>query len=144
MNEPQASYKDRITALLADKGYAVEEQDGQILRIREVESGLTITGVLENNILFCSLVCMTAPSGALTAGVLHKMLDADNGISTSSFQLYPAGDGQTAIALGNFCTLQNMNEEDEDDILSCIHYLLVDVMAAREILGELATSVNSR
>jgi len=31
-----------------------------------------------------------------------------------------------------------MGPEDEDDILSCVHFLLVDVMSARRLLGSLA------
>lgn len=143
MNETTSSFKDRISSLLAEKGYVVEAQDEQILRIRESESGLQITGVLEENILYCSLVCLTAPAAAVTAEVMRKMLAHDNGISTSSFRLYPAGGDTLSITLSNFCTLQNMGDEDEDDILSCIQYLLVDVMAARQVIGELASSANS-
>ena len=65
------------------------------------------------------------------------MLAADNGISTSHFQLYDAGDGKVAITLNNFCKLQDMGPEDEDDILSCVHFLLVDVMSARRLLSGL-------
>ena len=52
---------------------------------------------------------------------------SDNGVSTSSFQLYDAADGKVTITLNNFCKLQDMGPEDEDDILSCEHFLLVDV-----------------
>ena len=62
---------------------------------------------------------------------MSKMLAADNGISTSYFQLYDAGDGKVAVTLNNFCKLQDMGADDEDDILSCVHFLLVDVMSAR-------------
>jgi len=30
--------------------------------------------------------------------------------------------------------LLDMGPEDEDDILSCVHFLLVDVMTARNVL----------
>jgi hypothetical protein len=30
-----------------------------------------------------------------------------------------------------------MGPEDEDDILSCVHFLLVDVINARRLLGDL-------
>ena len=36
------------------------------------------------------------------------MLAADNGISTSYFQLYDAGAGKVAVTLNNFCKLQDM------------------------------------
>jgi hypothetical protein len=67
---------------------------------------------------------------------MARMLAADNGISTSHFQLYDAGNGQTAVTLANFCKLQDMGADDEDDILSCVHFLLVDVIAARGLLSE--------
>ena len=67
------------------------------------------------------------------AGVLmmRKMLASDNGISTSYFQLYDMGGGKVAVTLNNFCKLQDMGADDEDDILSCVHFLLVDVLEAR-------------
>ncbi|MGA2772803.1 MAG: hypothetical protein ABSG26_18500 [Bryobacteraceae bacterium] len=37
----------------------------------------------------------------------------------------------------NFCKLQDMGPEDEDDILSCVHFLLVDVITARRLLADL-------
>ena len=65
------------------------------------------------------------------------MLAANNGISTSYFQLYEAGEGKVAITLNNFCKLQDLGADDEDDILSCVHFLLVDVMTARHLLAGL-------
>ena len=68
--------------------------------------------------------------------VMRAMLAAENGISTSSFQLYDAPEGQVTIALNNFCKmLDATGPEDEDDLLSCVHFLLVDVIAARDLLG---------
>ena len=66
---------------------------------------------------------------------LRKMLAADNGISTSHFQLYDTGDGNVAITLNNFCKLQDLGPEDEDDILSCVSFLLADVVHAQEFIG---------
>lgn len=63
------------------------------------------------------------------------MLSSDNGISTSHFQLYDTKDGNVAVTLNNFCKLQDMGEEDEDDILSCLHFLFVDVIQALHLLG---------
>jgi hypothetical protein len=69
---------------------------------------------------------------------MATMLASDNGVSTSSFQLYDAGDGNVTITLNNFCKLQDLGPEDEDDILSCVHFLLVDVMTARRLLSGLS------
>jgi hypothetical protein len=125
----------QINALLASKRYAVKEIAENALRIQEVESGISLRAVLEGDILFLSLVCMTVPSGSLTAAVLRKMLAADNGISTSHFQLYDTGNGNAAITLNNFCKLQDLGPEDEDDILSCVSFLLADVVHAQELIG---------
>ncbi len=67
---------------------------------------------------------------------MQKMLDGSNGISTSYFQLYDAGDGQIAITLNNFCKLQDLGPEDEDDILSCVSFLMADVVLAKSVIGE--------
>ena len=68
---------------------------------------------------------------------MRKMLAADNGISTSHFQLYDMGSGNTAIALTNFCKLQELGPDDEDDVLSCVHFLFADLMTARDLLRSL-------
>ena len=127
---------DQVRVLLAHNGYDVSAQNQQVLKISEVDSGVTIRAVLEGNILYFSLPCTVIPEKAITAALMRKMLAGDNGISTSYFQLYPAGDGKMAITLSNFCKLQDMGPEDEDDILSCVHFLLVDVMQARTVIGD--------
>jgi len=127
----------QIHALLAEKGYAVSETAADTLSIREVESGVTIRAVLQGGILFLSLTCTVVPAAAITPDLMRRMLAAENGISTSHFQLYEAGGGSVAVTLNNFCVLQDMGPEDEDDILSCVHFLLVDVMTARRVLANL-------
>jgi hypothetical protein len=128
---------DQIEALLAERGYEVSEPAANTLKIRELDSGVSIRAVLEGDILFLSLVCTVVPEAAITPPIMRRMLAADNGISTSSFQLYNAGDGRVAVALNNFCKLQDMGPEDADDILSCVHFLLVDAISARRLVGAL-------
>lgn len=137
MTATTAPYLDRIRSLLAEKGYEVSEQGANILRIREVGSGVVLQAALEGDILFFSLVCVTVPAAAVTPEVMRKMLDASNGISTSHFQLYNTGDGRIAVTLNNFCKLQDMGPDDQDDILSCTNFLLVDVLEARDLVGGL-------
>jgi hypothetical protein len=127
----------QIHALLAENRYEVSEPAPDTLRIEEVESGVSIQAVLQGDIVFFSLTCTVVPRAAITADRMSRMLAADNGISTSHFQLYDAGAGKVAVTLNNFCKLQDMGPEDEDDILSCVHFLLVDVMSARRLLGDL-------
>ncbi len=127
----------RIHALLAERGYQVSETAPDTLRIEEVQSGVAMQAVLEEDILFVSLLCTVVPREALTAEAMEKMLDAGNGISTSYFQTYAAGAGKVAVTLNNFCKLQGMGADDEDDVLACVHFLLVDVMSARRLLGGL-------
>jgi hypothetical protein len=127
----------QITALLAERGYEVSESASNSLKIREVDSGLSIRAVLEGQILFFSLTCTVVPRAAITADVMAQMLASDNNISTSHFQLYELEDGKVAVTLNNFCKLQDMGADDEDDVLSCVHFLMVDVISAKQLLAGL-------
>jgi hypothetical protein len=127
-----------IHALLAERGYEVSEPAPDTITIRELDSGVSIQAVLQGEILFLTLPCVAVPRTKVTPEIMATMLASDNGVSTSSFQLYDAADGKVTITLNNFCKLQDMGPEDEDDILSCVHFLLVDVMTARRILTGLS------
>jgi hypothetical protein len=127
----------QIHALLAERGYEVSEPAPDTLTVRDTGSGVSLQAVLQGDILFLSLVCTVVPESAVTPDILGRMLAGNNGISTAAFKLYDAGDGKVAITLNNFCKLQDMGADDEDDILSCVHFLLVDVMDARHLLGDL-------
>lgn len=127
----------QIHALLAERGFEVSESGPDTLKITEVHSGISLQAVLQGEILFFSLTCTVVAEEAITPALLAQMLAADNGIHTSHFQLYDAGEGKVAITLANFCKLQEMGPDDEDDILSCVHFLLVDVMTARHLLVSL-------
>ncbi len=135
MPQTTSSSIGQIHALLANKRYSVSELADNVLRIEEVESGIALRAVLEGDILFLSLVCLATSESSLTPVVLRKMLAADNGISTSHFQLFETGDGSIAVTLNNFCKLQDLGPDDEDDILSCVSFLLADVLHAKELLG---------
>jgi hypothetical protein len=130
-----SSTLQQIHTLLAAKRYSVTESGDSVLRIQEPDSGIALQAVLAGDILFFSMVCMTVPSADITPGIMRKMLASDNGISTSHFQLYEAGDGNVAITLNNFCKLQEFGPDDEDDILSCVSFLLADVVHAKELIG---------
>ena len=130
-----SSILEQIHALLAAKRYAVTEAGDSMLRIQEVDSGITLQAVLEGEILFLSLVCMSVPAARITPALMRKMLASDNGISTSHFQLYETGNGNIAITLNNFCKLQELGPDDEDDILSCVSFLLADVVHAKQLIG---------
>ncbi|HUB77567.1 MAG TPA: hypothetical protein VMB03_02165 [Bryobacteraceae bacterium] len=137
MTATLSPHLSQIHALLAERGYDVSETASDTLKIRETTSGVVVQAVLAGDILFLSLPCTVVPRSAVTPDIMAKMLAADNGISTSHFQLYEAA-GKVGISLNNFCKLQDMGAEDEDDILSCVHFLLVDVLSARRLLGSLA------
>jgi len=138
MTPTTSPHLGQVTALLAEQGYEVTEPAPDTIKIREVDSGVSIQAVLESEILFLSLPCITVPRAKITAEIMASMLAADNGISTSSFQLYDAGSGKVTVTLNNFCKLQDMGADDKDDVLSCVHFLLVDVMSARTLLKGLA------
>jgi hypothetical protein len=135
MAQTTSSTLEQIHALLAAKRYSVSEPGEGILRVQEVESGVSLQAVLESDILFLSLVCVTLPAEKVTPAVMRKMLDAGNGIATSHFQLIDTGDCNVTVTLNNFCKLQDMGPEDEDDILSCVSFLLADVVHAKSLLG---------
>jgi len=120
-----------------EHGCEVEAMGENILKIRDLDSGITMRTVLEDNILFCTVTCMTVPSEKISPDVMKKMLDAGNGISTSGFQLYDRGDGSVVVTMNNFCKLLEMGPDDEDDILSCLEFLAMDVYAARKLLADL-------
>src|SRR5215471_4219960 len=138
MTPATSSHVGHIHALLAEQGYEVTEPTPDSVRIRDVESGVSIQAVIEGDIVFFSLPCVTVARAKITPEIMASMLDAGNGISTSAFQLYDLGGGKVTVTLNNFCKLQDMGPEDDDDVLSCVHFLLVDVMSARRLIGGLA------
>ena len=124
----------QIHALLAERGYQISEPAPDHLRIRDVESGVSLQAVVEGDIVFFSLPCVTVDRAKVTPQIMASMLDAANGISTSAFQLYDNGGGKVTVTLNNFCKLQDMGPEDEDDVLSLAGYLMADVIEARDLL----------
>lgn len=135
MISTETSLIAEIHELLAGNGYDVTVLDSEMLRVRDLETGVAFQAVLQGNVLYMSVTLTTVSAGTITAELMQKMLASDNGISTSAFQLYNT-DGKVAVTLNNFCTLQNMQAEDEDDILSLAGYLMADLVQARELLGE--------
>ena len=134
MNPTETPVISQVEQLLAEKGYEVTEIGDDVLRVRDVETGIAFQAALQGNVLYMSVVLQTCPSNEITPAMMKTMLSAENGISTSAFQLYDAADGKTAVTLNNFCTLQNMGAEDQDDILSSAAYLMADVVVARDLL----------
>jgi hypothetical protein len=128
----------QIHALLAERGYEISATAPDSLKLREPQSGVAVQAVLEGDILYFSVVCIVVPKASVTAPIMERMLAADNGISTSYFQIYEAGSGNVAVTLNNFCKLQDMGTDDQDDILSCVSFLLVDVVSAAALVGDLA------
>jgi hypothetical protein len=124
----------QVAELLARHGYDTSEPSAGLLRIRDVQSGVTFQAALEGNVLYMTVNLMSIAERHLSPNLMARMLSAENGISTSGFKLYDAGDGRIAITLNNFCKLQDMGAEDEDDILSLAGYLMADVVSARDLL----------
>jgi hypothetical protein len=139
MTATTSPHVGQIHALLAERGYEVSETAPDSLRIRDVDSGVAVQTVISGDICYFSLVCTVVPDNAITADVMRQMLDGGNGVSTSYFKLYPADGGKVAVTLNNFCKVLDIGPDDEDDILSCVHFLLVDVMAARRLVGHLGS-----
>lgn len=132
---------DEVEAVLAGSGYDVREHPlpggGAVLRIQDPESGVVIRGVLEGDIFFLTMSCLTLPRDRVTPALMARMLASDNGISTSSFQIYERPGGAVAITLNNFCKLQSLGEDDRDDMLSCVEFLMADVITAKDLIGDM-------
>lgn len=134
-----------VGQLLAGRGYQVSELGGEVLRVSDVDTGIAFQVALQGNVLYMSVVLKKVPAGEVTPELMRRMLAADNGISTSAFQLYDDGEGGTSITLNNFCTLQNMGDEDQDDILSLASYLMADLLEARDLLeGSTQTAAQAK
>ena len=133
MTPSQTISISQVSELLAHKGYDFTEQAPGVLRVREVQSGVSFQAAIEGNILYLTVHLMSVPTKNLTVDLLKKLLSGKNGISTSSFRIYEDG-ANTLITLNNFCTLQDMGPEDHDDILSLAGYLMADVIEARDLL----------
>jgi len=134
MTTTTSAHLDHIHSLLAERGYEVSEPAADTLKITELKSGISVRAVLQADIVFFSLVCTVVPEAAIAPAIMRDMLAAENGISTSYFQLYAADGGGVAVTLNNFCKLEDMGPDDTDEILSCVHFLLADVIAARRLL----------
>jgi hypothetical protein len=124
----------QVAELLAHSGYDVSQDANGVLRVSDVNSGVSFQAALEGNVLYMTANLTKVPSTQITPEMMRKMLSGSNGISTSSFRLFDTDDGKTTITLNNFCKLQDMGPEDHDDILSLAGYLLVDIIAARDLL----------
>lgn len=125
---------DEVRSLLVEAGYEIIKSDEGSLQIRDLESGIAMTSVLEDNVLFNTVSCKVVAESEISSEMMKTMLMSDNGISTSAFKLYPLDGGKAAVTLNNFCKLQAMGEDDKDDILSCLNFLIVDTVVARGLL----------
>ena len=86
---------EAIRAILIGDGYDVASGSDGLVDVRDPESGILTRAVLEGQVLYMSVPCITGPSHDIGTDILRKMLAADNGISTSSFQLVDVGEGRT-------------------------------------------------
>lgn len=131
---------DNIRSILIDHGFEVGRASDVVLAIREPGSGVTVRAALDGEVLFFTVPCITVPDNALREELLRRMLASNNGIATSNFQLYPGASGNTLVTLNNFCKLQSLGSDDIDDMLSCLDFLLADILQARELLSELTVT----
>jgi len=135
LNAQEVSMNE-VTSLLVEAGYEISPGgDEECIYVKDPESGLLFTCVLENNILFNTVACIELDESVVDQEFMKLLLTSDNGISTSAFQLYKADAGRVIVTLNNFCKLQGLGAEDRDDILSCLDFLNVDVLAARDLLA---------
>src|SRR5438552_182291 len=73
MTTTTSPHLGQIHALLAEQGYEVSEPAPDTLRIREVDSGVSIQAVLEGDILFFSLTCTVVPPNKITPEIMRRV-----------------------------------------------------------------------
>src|SRR4051794_20198343 len=108
MTAPETSTIAQVHQLLAESGYEVSDIGNDVLRIRDLDTGVTFQAALHGSVLYMSVTLTTVSADTITPDTMRTMLSADNGISTSGFQLYDTSEGRVAVTLNNFCTLQDM------------------------------------
>ncbi len=126
---------DTISAIVAESGYEVQTLEDEVLRIIDLDSGLAATAALECDVVFFTLLCTSLSTAEFSENYKDRMLDANNGISTSFFQTAPMEGGRIGITLNNFAKLQALDEDDRDDIEFCLESLFTDAVAARALLA---------
>src|ERR1700747_1306548 len=89
----------QVAELIAHNGYDFAEQTPGVLRVRELHSGVSFQAALEGNVLYFTVHLMSMRVSDVTPGLMRKMLAGDNGISTSSFRLYDAPNGQVLMRM---------------------------------------------
>jgi len=126
---------DTVAALIAEAGYEVDHVD-DLLVVKDLDTDLAVTVALEGEVAFLSLACTSIPSEQLTPVLMQRFLDAENGISTSFFQISRRDDGRVAISLNNYAKLQACGHDDFDDLEFCLEALFTDVVAARALFDD--------
>ncbi len=125
-----------VKSILADAGYeTLPGEDATCFLVKDPESGITFSCDLEKDILFNAVACFEVEESAMTSDLAGVLLDTENGISTSSFRLCKTGSDKVIVTLSNFCKLQDLGSEDKDDVLSCLEFLNMDVLTARDLLA---------
>lgn len=128
---------DAVHPILVEHGYLVERIDDHV-RITDPDSGMIIRSALEGGVMLNTVVLTTVDDAQITPEAARRMLDAENGITTSFFKLFRTSDeGRTAVTLNNFCKLQSLGADDLDDMLSSLDFLEIDALQAREELSGL-------
>lgn len=125
-----------VKNLIKMVGYEIVKDDGDVFVVQD-ESKIPIYCCVQDMVLSNSVPCHKVKDEVLTAEVMRRMLDSDNGLSTSSFRLARASDGESQIVLTNFCKLLDLGEDDADDIWSALNFLEIDVVKARDILKDI-------
>jgi CheY-like chemotaxis protein len=75
----------QIEELLASNGYEVTEAESGVIRVRDLETGVSFQAALEGNVLYMTVKLTTMPAAEITAGLMRKMLASDNGFPLPAF-----------------------------------------------------------
>lgn len=124
-----------VKNLIKVVGYEITKDLGDVFLVQD-ESKIPIWCCVQDNIVVNTIPCVTLDSAKLSAGVMRSMMDASNGLTTSSFRLNDLGDGKVQVVLTNFCKLLELEEDDADDIWSALNFLEIDLIKARDLLKD--------
>ncbi len=77
-----------INELLAARGYEVAPSAPDGITIKELDSGVSIQAVLEGDILFLTLPCITVPRSAVTPEIMATLVKRMGHLNIHAYYVY--------------------------------------------------------
>jgi hypothetical protein len=128
---------EAVKNIVKHLGYEVVDHHAGVFSIKG-SSGIKIVCAVEHDIFKITVPLITVTEAKLTREVALSMLWHDNGLATSHLELVKAKGGKVKVILMNYCKLQELGEDDQDDIATALEFSELDVVRARKILKGLS------